>query len=78
MRPKPTFNVTNFQDVINVQMNDSMRQLLIELIDEFETNELEAECMAFRNALNNPQGDRFKRIKPHAGRRKFQHAHEDD
>lgn len=51
---RPTFNVTEFQEVVNVQMNDSMRDLLIRLLDDFD--ELEVELKAFRNALGDPRG----------------------
>lgn len=53
---RPTFNVTEFQDVVNVQMNDAMRHMLIEFINEVDQNELEAELRAFRNALRDPEG----------------------
>ena len=53
---RPTFNVTDFQDVINVQMNNSMRHLLINFIDEVEGDETEVELRALRNALEDPQG----------------------
>lgn len=53
---RPTFNVTEFQDVVNVQMNDAMRHLLIDFINEVDQNELEPELRAFRNALRDPDG----------------------
>jgi len=60
---RPTFNVTEFQDVVNVQMNDAMRHMLIEFISEVEPNELEAELRAFRNALRDPEGALERKLK---------------
>jgi len=54
---RPTFNVTEFQEVVNVQMNDSMRELLASFIDDVDCDDgLEIEIKAFRNALLHPQG----------------------
>jgi len=54
---RPTFNVTEFQEVVNVQMNDSMRELLASFIDDVDSEDpLEIEIKAFRNALLHPQG----------------------
>ncbi len=54
---RPTFNVTEFQEVVNVQMNDSMRELLASFIDDVDSDDgLEIEIKAFRNALLHPQG----------------------
>lgn len=64
---RPTFNVTEFQDVINVQMNDAMRHLLIDFVNEVEQNELEAELRAFRNALRDPEGALERKLKSSSG-----------
>lgn len=64
---RPTFNVTEFQDVINVQMNDAMRHMLIEFINEVEQNELEPELRAFRNALRDPEGALERKFKSGTG-----------
>lgn len=54
---RPTFNVTEFQEVVNVQMNDSMRELIASFIDDVDSEDgLEIELKAFRNALLYPQG----------------------
>jgi hypothetical protein len=54
---RPTFNVTEFQEVVNVQMNDSMRELLASFIDDVDSEDgIEIELKAFRNALLYPQG----------------------
>lgn len=53
---RPTFNVTEFQGVVNVQMNDSMRDLLIEVLDDIMNDDAEIELRAFRNALCHPRG----------------------
>ena len=66
---RPTFNVTDFQDVINVQMNDPMRHLLINFIDEVEGDELEIELRALRNALSDPQGALERKLNGKAGSR---------
>ena len=73
MRPtmRPTFNVTEFQDVINVQMNDAMRSLLISFIDEVEGDEVEIELRALRNALSNPQGALERKLHGRVGTRSF-------
>lgn len=73
---RPTFNVTDFQDVINVQMNEPMRRLLIDFIDEVEANELEIELRAFRNALYDPQGANYKKGKSQNGTRSRRHRPE--
>lgn len=67
---RPTFNVTDFQDIINVQMNDPMRRLLIEFIDEVDGSDLEIELRAFRNALSDPQGMKHKKGKSQNGSRR--------
>ena len=58
---RPRFNVTDFQDVINVQMNNQMRRLLIQFIGEVEDDDLEVELRAFKNALSDPQGSLYKK-----------------
>lgn len=64
---RPTFNVTEFQDVVNVQMNDAMRILLIDFINEVEQSDLEAELRAFRNALRDPDGALERKLKSNSG-----------
>lgn len=64
---RPTFNVTEFQDVVNVQMNDAMRHLLIDFVNEVDQNELEAELRAFRNALRDPEGALERKLKSSTG-----------
>lgn len=54
----PVFNVTCFQSVTNIQMNSPMKDLLVELLDEFE--DLEPELVALRIALKH-QGSRNTR-----------------
>lgn len=66
---RPTFNVTDFQSIINVQMNDPMRRLLIGFIDEVDDHELEVELRAFRNALSDPQGSNYKKGRSQNGSR---------
>lgn len=63
MTVRPTFNVTDFQNTISIQMNEPMRRLLIEFIGEVDDQELEIELRAFRNALSEPKGAQFKRHK---------------
>jgi hypothetical protein len=72
MRPmqRPTFNVTEFQDVVNVQMNDAMRHLLVEFISEVEQHELEPELRAFRNALRDPEGALERKLRSGSGMRR--------
>lgn len=67
---RPTFNVTEFQDVINVQMNDAMRMLLISFVDEME-EEVEIELRALRNALSNPQGALERKLHGKTGNRNY-------
>lgn len=68
---RPTFNVTDFQDVINVQMNDPMRHLLIDFIDEVE-GDLEIELRALRNALSDPHGALERKLNGKVGSRNRQ------
>lgn len=76
VQPRPTFNVTDFQDVINVQMNDSMRHLLITFIDEVEGDEIEIELRALRNALSDPQGALERKLHGKAGNRNRRQRHQ--
>jgi hypothetical protein len=57
---RPTFNVTEFHDVVNVQMNKPMRDLIISLISDCE-DDIEPELRAFRRALSDPQGAQIRR-----------------
>ena len=67
---RPTFNVTEFQEVIHVQMNDAMRHLLVTFINEVDQTELEAELRAFRNALRDPEGALERKFRSSTNRRK--------
>lgn len=58
---RPTFNVTEFQEVVHVQMNRAMRDLLVDLIDDFDNDNLEPELRALRKALQDPQGAQLRR-----------------
>lgn len=58
---RPTFNVTDFQGVINVQMNDAMRNLLVSFINDVDDPNLEIEIKALRNALIDPKGQLHKK-----------------
>jgi hypothetical protein len=58
---RPTFNVTEFQEVIHVQMNRSMRSLIVELIEDCEGDNLEPELRALRRALVDPHGAQIRR-----------------
>lgn len=66
---RPTFNVTEFQDVIHVQMNHAMRRLLIDFITEVDPQDLEAELRAFRNALRDPDGALERKLQSSPRRR---------
>lgn len=53
---KPVFNVQEpFQNVINVQMNESFAALLCGLLEDIDGG-LEPEIWAFKKALADPQG----------------------
>lgn len=58
---RPTFNVTEFQDVVHVQMNKAMRNLITELIEDCEGDNLEPELRALRRALLDPHGAQIRR-----------------
>ena len=81
---RPTFNVTEFQDVVNIQMNDSMRMLITNFIDEVDNDDgLEIELKAFRNALLDPQGDNRRtsnreRFNKNSKQVKYQRRQSDD
>jgi len=75
---RPMFNVTEFQYTINVQMNDAMRALLIDFINDVEQNDLEAELRAFRNALNDPDGALERKLKSNSSSSRRQGGYRDD
>jgi hypothetical protein len=66
---RPTFNVTEFQDIVSVQMNDAMRHLLINFIDDIDDTEIE--IRAFRNALQDPQGANYKKAAVNGTRKSY-------
>lgn len=59
---RPTFNVTEFQEVVHVQMNKAMSALLADLIADCEDESLEPELRALRRALADPRAAQMRRI----------------
>jgi hypothetical protein len=53
---QPVFNVTKFQGVTNVQMNESMTDSLRRLISEVDIQSDEKHFYALRAALAHPEG----------------------
>jgi len=68
---RPTFNVTEFQEVVHVQMNDAMRHLLVTFISEVDQNGLEAELRALRNALRDPEGALERKLRAGSRRKPY-------
>jgi hypothetical protein len=68
-RTLPKFNVSNFQGITNIQMNEPMRRLLVEFISEVEDDwqEMAREVHALRKALvtrNTVQSQRRQGSRP--------------
>lgn len=72
---KPVFNVQEpFQNVINVQMNETFAALLCGLLEDIDGG-LEPEIWAFKKALADPQGCKDFR---HKRKKRFHQPYRND